>query len=128
MTTPREKWKSAKRKVEEIETLRAKLVAHTDTDYRQAQDRLEEIEEDYGSVVARCDGCYEPIFDGEPYHSDAEGDAYTCSECSPTYKDILDSPESFLDAEGELMTPASAKEFVDRHIATGGFISDSLAH
>ena len=79
-------------------------------------------------MIARCEGCSDPIFEGDPYLGDSEHGIYTCPNCSPTWQDMLDDFASWEDTEtGEAMTEARAHEWADKHLANGGKLTDSMA-
>ena len=103
MTRPtKEDWKRAKAEVEAIQKERDALLAPTKERYDAARDRLEMIEDECPEIIGRCEGCSEPIFDGEPHSG---GDDPLCEECAPTYADMLERPDCFTESDGEVMTP-----------------------
>lgn len=120
----KEDWRRAKAEVVGIEAERAELVAHTDDRYRSAYVRLEEIEDECPEIVAKCEGCSEPIFSDEPY---CGGDTQLCLKCAPTYADLLANPDHFENNEGYPMPVAKAKAICDAHVASGGSLEDSIA-
>lgn len=125
MTTKAE-WKAAKAEVEAIEKEREALLAPTKERYDAARDRLELIEEELPEFVGRCEGCTEPIWEGERYAYDSEGGVFMCEECAPSWGDMLKNPEHFYDAEGEYHTAETARAAVDAYLAAGGSLDDKM--
>lgn len=125
--TTKANWKAAKAEVEAIENERAALLAPTKERYEIAQQRLSDIEDEFGGAhLGDCLLCAEPIFEGEPYHSGADGDP-CCQACSPTWRDMLTGAENFRDTEtDEPLTPEQAKVRVDAHLAAGGSLDDKM--
>ena len=123
-------WIAAKAEVDAIENERAALVAHTEERYRQAQERLEQIEDECGEFLAQCEGCSKPIFEGEKVFDYEDGPSF-CEACAPTYAEMLAEPSGWFsyDDEGEQvpMTPEKAQAICDEHVAAGGAITDSMA-
>jgi hypothetical protein len=122
----KEDWKAAKAEVEAIEKERDALLAPTKERYDTARDRLEEIEEDCGELRGRCEGCSEPIFEGDRYSYDRMGGVILCEDCSPTWRDLLREPESFYDGEDVYYTTETANAAADAHVAAGGSLDDKI--
>lgn len=119
----REEWKSAKAAVDAIDDERKALVAHTNDRWIAAMERLEDAEV-AAERISYCEGCSEPIFEGDRYHSG--GDVDLCENCAPSYQNMLDSPGSFMNSEDEPMTKADAERIVALHVEAGGAASDKL--
>jgi hypothetical protein len=118
-------WKAARAALDIIEAERAGLVAHTQLRYEQTKERLEEVEETHGEPLTFCEGCSDPIFEGEAYHRGSDVDL--CSACSPTYGDLAKSPASFHDSHtGEPVSLKSALRTTSKHIAYGGSLDDKM--
>lgn len=122
----KEEWKVAKAAVEAIEKEREALLLPTKERYDAACDRLEMIEDECPERVGRCEGCDEPIWEGERYAYDSENAIYLCEPCAPSWGDMLANPDHFYDAEGECHTPETAKAAVDVHLAAGGNLTDKM--
>lgn len=125
MTTKAE-WKAAKAEVEAIEKEREALLAPTKARYDAACDRLEIIEESCPDRIGHCEGCNEPIWEGDRYAYDSENAIYLCEECAPSWGDMLANPDHFYDDEGEYRTAETAKAAVDAHLAAGGSLEDKM--
>lgn len=78
-----------------------------------------------GQEVVTCEGCGEPIFDGDKRHHSTDG--VSCEQCAPDYEDLLQNAWAFLNADDEPMTPDEAKRICDEHVAAGGKLTDSMA-
>lgn len=122
----KEEWKAAKAEVEAIEKERDALLAPTMERYGAALDRLEMIEEDCPEVYGRCEGCDEPIWEGDRYAYDSNNSIYLCEPCAPSWGDMLKNPDHFYDAEGEYHSAESAKAACDAHVAAGGSLDDKM--
>lgn len=84
--------------------------------------------EDMSEMIAKCETCMEPIFEGDRYLCDPEAGVYECASCAPTWSDMLASHEDWCSAEtGDPLTAEEAKAWADRHVAAGGSLSDSMA-
>lgn len=130
MAYTREDFIAAKR------TLDAAYKAYVDTpEYKawsEAFDKLEEIKDELGDETHTCEGCGDPIFDGDPMCYSAEDSIATCVDCSPTWQDFKNRPEDFYrwDESAQDMlyhTAESAAPFIEAHLAKGGSLSDSMA-
>ncbi len=122
--TPREKWKAAKADLDAVQAERAALVAHLDDRLDAASEAEDDAHDALPDLVDDCEGCGEPIFDGDPYF----GCEYpTCLGCSPTWQDLTDRPEDFVFPDGEPPTAETVKAAIDAHMASGGSLSDSMA-
>lgn len=119
-------WKEAKAAVEAIEAERAALLEPIRERYDAACERLEMIEDDCPELVGRCEGCMDPIWEGERYAYDNENGVHICEECAPSWGDMLANPEQFHDDECEPFTPERAKAAVDAHLAAGGSLTDKM--
>lgn len=122
-------WIEAKTAVTAIEKERADLVAHTNERLRVAEEHLEDIAEklfDGGELISPCEGCMQPIFEGERHFACNDG-IYLCEACSPTYENLLNDRDFWINEEGEQMTLERAREIYDAHIAAGGKPTDSMA-
>lgn len=122
----KEDWKAAKAEVEAIEKEREALLAPTKERYDAACDRLEMIEDELPELVGRCEGCCEPIWEGDRYASDSENGIVLCEPCAPSWGDMLKNPDHFYDADGEYHTAESAKAACDAHLAAGGSLDDKM--
>lgn len=126
----KEAWKAAKATLQATEAERKELirvaVEGIRERYEAAQEALEEIEESSPERVGICEGCSDPIWEGERYSYDGNNHIYHCEPCSPTYGDMLADPTSFYDSEGEYMTAETAKAAVDAHLAKGGALTDKM--
>lgn len=122
----KEEWKAAKAEVEAIEAERAALLASTDERYNAALDRMEQVEEDCPELVGRCEGCMDPIWEGERYAYDRNNGIHLCEECAPSYADMLAEPQHFYDGDEETMTPEKARAICDAHLAAGGSLDDKM--
>lgn len=122
----KEEWKAAKAEVEAIEKEREALLASTTERYDAACDRLEMIEEACPERVGRCEGCDEPIWEGERYAYGSDDGIYLCEDCAPSWGEMLANPEYFIDADGEPHTAESAKAACDAHLADGGSLDDKM--
>lgn len=122
----REEWKAAKAAVDAIEKERAVLLAPTDERYRAAQDRLEQVEDECGDLLGRCEGCSDPIFEGDRHSHDRMSGIILCEGCSPTWHDLLREPESFYNGEDVYYTAETAKAAADAHVAAGGSLDDKI--
>lgn len=126
MTATKDDWKRATAEVEAIEKEREALLVPTKERYDAARDRLEEIEDQCGDLLGRCEGCSEPIFEGDRHSFDRMSDIMMCEDCSPTWHDLLREPESFYNGEDVYYTPETAKAAADAHIAKGGSLDDKI--
>jgi hypothetical protein len=126
MTYTRDDWKAAKAALDLIEAERERLLVPTKERFETAQEELATIEEQIGGNLGYCEGCSEPIFEGEPYHGGI--DVSLCAVCAPSYADMLAHPESFGGENDEPMTPAEAAALFEAHIANGGSPDDKMAH
>lgn len=123
-------WLAATAKVDEIEAVRAALLAPTRDDYDAAREALAEVEERTGEPVCTCEACAEPVFEGDPWFG---GETPLCGKCAPTYADLLNANElsGFVtlgdDGDYRPMTADEARAIYDLHIAAGGQPSDSMA-
>lgn len=117
-------WKTADAALSTINAEREALLEPTRERHDAALARLAEAEELIGEPVATCEGCAEPIFEGEPMCS---GDTPTCLECSPTYAALLDPDAGFTGADDEPLTIEACRALYDGHIAAGGLPTDSMA-
>lgn len=122
----KEDWKPARAAVEAIEKERAALLKPTNGRYMAARDRLDAIEAALPEIIGRCEGCEEPIFDGERYSYDSINAIHLCEECSPSYADMLADPTSFYNNDEEYLTPEQAKDICDAHVAKGGSLDDKM--
>lgn len=118
-------WKAAKENLDLIEDERRVLLEPTRERFEAAQETLAEIEEVSGYFIGPCDGCANPIFEGDRHHSG--DDAYLCEACAPSYEDMARHPGHFEDPEtGDTMTKARADAIVSAHICAGGTITDKM--
>jgi hypothetical protein len=140
--TDKEAWKAARKALNEIEAERGALTAPlreefaarikelldpTEERYRAAAEHFDQVQGKTGEPLGHCEGCDEPIFEGEPYH--AGDDIFgLCAACAPTYEDVLANPENFKGADDEPMTAEEAKAIFDEHIGGGGAPTDKLVH
>lgn len=122
----KEDWKRAKAEVDAIEKERAALLAPTMERYDAARDRLEIIEDECGELLDRCEGCSEPIFEGDRYSYDRMGGVRMCEDCSPNWHDLLRDPENFYDGNDVYYTAETAKAAADAHVAAGGSLDDKI--
>lgn len=122
----KEAWKAAKAEVEAIEKERAALLAPTKDRYDAACARLEEIEDASGELLGRCEGCSDPIFEGDRHSHDRMSGIILCEDCSPTWHDLLREPESFYNGEDVYYTAETAKAAADAHVAAGGSLDDKI--
>lgn len=125
----REDWKAAKAALDAIEAERDALIDPIKMRFKDridaAETALELIEAHTGEYFSTCEGCLEPIFDGDKSH--AGSDSRMCEECAPAWADMLSSPEHFEDTEtGDPMTPDQAKALCDAHVAAGGSLNDKM--
>lgn len=100
--------------------------------YRDALDLLEAVRESLGVDHEVCEGCEEPIFDGDPKCYDPENCVSTCKECSPTWAEFQGHPEEFLrweEGADDILyhTPETAAPLIEAHLAKGGALTDSMA-
>lgn len=137
----RAEWKAARAALDVIEKRREEMIvdiklafeqerdrrwAKSNARYYKARERLDSIEGDIGEPFTFCEGCAEPIFEGDNYHNGS--DVALCLECSPSYEDMLSSPGNFLNFEtDEPMTAAEAQAIADAHVAAGGSLTDKIA-
>ncbi len=122
--TPREKWKAAKADLDAVWAERDALVAHLD-DRLDAASEAEDLARDaLPDLIGNCEGCSEPIFEGDLYLG---GEYPTCRKCSPTWRDLADRPEDFVFPDGEPPTAETVKAAIAAHMASGGALSDSMA-
>lgn len=119
-------WKAAKAAVEEIEKERDSLLLTTKERYDAALERLEEIQENCGELRGRCEGCAEPIFEGDRHSYDRMSGVILCVDCSPDWHDLLREPENFYDAEDVYYTAETARAAADVHLAAGGSLDDKI--
>ena len=119
-------WLAAKAELDAVEAERRELLEPTALRYHNAQCKLEDIEEDCPERLGSCEGCLDPIWEGDRYAYDSENAIYACEECAPSYEDMLDSPGLFYDADGEYLTPEKARAAVDAHLAAGGSLTDKM--
>jgi formylmethanofuran dehydrogenase subunit E len=77
-----------------------------------------------GFDIEVCEGCGEPIFEGDKTHS--TGDGQLCAGCSPTYAEML-AEHGMFTLNDEPMTAEQAKAICDAHVAAGGSLDDSMA-
>lgn len=98
--------------------------ANTQTRYQNLKMKLDEIEGEIGQPIYWCEGCEEPIWDGDKYHIGA--DVALCENCAPSYGDMLSSPGNFANFDDEPMTAEEAKAIVDAHLAAGGSLTDKM--
>jgi hypothetical protein len=124
MSEAKTKWIAANAAVEAIEAERAALLKPTDDRYNAALEVRDEIEEETGEMIGRCESCMVPIFDGDLYEVDLSGDVMTCVEDSHSLADILAHPDAFVDADENPHTPESAKAFVDARLSEGMTLAD----
>ena len=78
-----------------------------------------------GPLPDACEGCDEPIFEGDPRAGADDG--VLCINCAPTYADILADPGHFRNADDDPMSADEARAVCDQHVAAGGSLEDSLA-
>lgn len=119
-------WQAAKAAVVEIEKERDALLLPTKDRYDAACGHLELVEEDCPERVGRCEGCDEPIWEGDRYAYGSEDGIYLCEECAPSWEDMLENPDHFYDGDGEYLTAETAKAAVDAHLAAGGKLTDKM--
>lgn len=119
----KEEWKAAKAEVEAIQKERGALLEPTNERYDAACERLEQVEESCPELVGHCEGCSEPIWEGDRYQS---GDVYLCEKCAPSYADMLADPASFYNSDDEEMSADQAKAICDAHLAAGGSLDDKM--
>lgn len=119
----KEDWLKAKAEVAAIEREREALLLPTKERYDAACERLELIEDECPEIVGRCEGCMNPIFEGERHSG---GENPLCEECSPTWAQMLADPSYFEDREGEPITAEKAKAMCDAHVAAGGSLEDKM--
>jgi hypothetical protein len=81
------------------------------------------LEEHDKEVIDHCEGCCEPIFEGERCTG---GENNLCEACAPTWRDMLLSPENFSTFHGNPCTYAEAKRICDDHVAAGGSLDDKM--
>lgn len=141
--TTKEAWKDTKSALDALTRRREEMIfdiktafeqerdrrwAKTNTRYRNLQAKLDEIQDVIGEPFGYCEGCSEPLFDGDECHRG--GDVDLCKSCAPSYGDMLASPENWqtFDDDGEdmQMTPAQAKAICDAHLAAGGSLEDKM--
>lgn len=126
----REAWNIATTELEALEKEMDAATAVAILPFKERYDaleaRIEEIEEAGGEFIGRCEGCLEPIWQGERYAYDSENSVHMCQRCAPSYQDMLDRPEDFYNADGETLTPDAAKAAVDAHLASGGSLDDKM--
>lgn len=122
----KEDWKAAKAEVEAIEKEREALLAPTQERYDAACDRLEMIEEDCPERIDRCEGCLNPIWEGDRYCHDNESGVSLCEDCAPSFADMLANPGHFSGSDLEPLTAEQAKEMCDKHVAAGGSLDDKM--
>jgi hypothetical protein len=138
--TDREAWKAARKALNEIEAERGaltaalrqefaakcqELLAPTEDRYRAAQEHFDQVQDKSGEPICFCEGCDEPIFEGEAYHRGADVTGL-CATCAPTYGDMRDHHENFKNADDEPMGAEEAQRLVDEHLAAGGSLDDKL--
>lgn len=133
--TTREEWKAAKRRVEKIEAqrdeatkdLRAQIraiEAQTDAELDAATLALEELEDQLDDRIGSCENCSEPIFEGDRHF----GREYLfCLDCAPTWQEFKDHPDQFTGPGDEPYNADEAAVLIDKHLADGGSLSDSMA-
>lgn len=120
----KEAWKAAKAELDIIEAERDRLIEPIKEKLDAARERLALIEEETGVHIFWCEGCSEPIFLGEPYHSGS--DVCLCAACSPSYGDLTAHPEMFQNPDCEPMTADEAKALANAHVAAGGSLDDKM--
>lgn len=125
MSDAKQRWAAAHAAVAAIEAERAELLKPSDARYRAALDELQEIEDEAGEFIAKCETCGTPIFDDDAYEVDVDGGIYACEAHASTWADLLAHPDSFLDPDDNYHTPESAKALVDAHLAAGGALTDT---
>jgi hypothetical protein len=138
VTYTREDWKQTRRALVSLHQRRENMVAdiklafeqerdrrwaNTQTRYQNLRRKFDEIEGETGEPVGYCEGCDEPIFEGDSYHSGA--DVYLCKECAPSYADLLANPENFSGVD-EPMTANEAALIFSAHINAGGSPEDKM--
>lgn len=119
-------WQAAKAAVVEIEKEREALLATTKDRYDAACDHLELIEEACPERVGRCEGCAEPIWQGDRYAYDSTNAVWLCEPCAPEWGEMLENPDHFVGHDGEYLTAEQAKAMVDAHLAAGGKLTDKM--
>lgn len=108
------------------EAARAKILAPTTERYEQAVEHMERVQDETGEPIGFCEGCSEPLFDGDKHHLGADFD-YFCEPCAPSYGDMLSSCVHFRGGDDDQpMTQDEAKVIVDAHLADGGSLDDKL--
>lgn len=122
----REEWKAAKAEVEAIEAERRALLAPTEARYLAAEARLEDIEGDLPEFIGRCEGCTEPVWEGDLHSYDSENGLVFCEECSPTWRDMQNEPENFYNGDGIYYTAETVKPVIEAHLAKGGSLDDKM--
>jgi hypothetical protein len=139
MTYTREDWKETRRALLALKQRRDDMVldiklafekerdriwAKTQTRYQNLRAKFDEIGGDLGEPVGYCEGCEEPIFEGDAYHTGE--DVCLCVNCAPSYADMVEHPESFRGENDEPMTAAEADAIAEAHIAAGGSAEDKM--
>ena len=99
-------------------------------EYKSLTDAVKKLEDQIEDLLGvddafRCEGCQEPIFDGDKNVTTVDG--ILCVICAPRFSYILNNPEYFLNGNNEPMCAEEAKAFCDQHIAAGGSLSDTTA-
>jgi hypothetical protein len=124
MTESRLEWKDARAALDAIEVEREALLEPTKERFGAAIDRLDLAELATGTHIGFCEGCSQPIFEGDSYHSGE--DVYLCAACSPSYADMVAHPKSFRGENDEPMSQAEADGIAQAHAAAGGSLDDKL--
>jgi hypothetical protein len=124
--SPRDAWKAANAELVAITAERDALLKPSNQRLADAVDKRAAIEAKIGEFLEPCEGCGEPIFEGDVYSTGSDLEKF-CVACSPTWQDMIEAPSLFLDNENEPMTAEQAREEFDAYIAAGGKATDSWA-
>lgn len=125
----RAEWLAARERVWEIERIIEAATAPYRTPLQERLEALHRIEERAGGEVLTCCGCRAPIFPDDPRtHAAEDGGCLFCETCSPTWGDMKAEPGWFMNNEtGEPHTAETAALLIEKHLAAGGNLSDTMA-
>ncbi len=121
----REQYKALKTKADEAWAAAAPqrhALKAAEQPYLEIMEQIDELVD--GAEIQTCEGCGDPIFDGDKTHS--TGDGQLCACCSPTYAEML-AEHGMFTLNDEPMTAERAKAICDAHVAAGGSLYDSMA-
>jgi hypothetical protein len=139
MTYTRDDWKQTRKALLALKQRREDMVLDIKTAFEQERDRrwaktqaryqnlrakFDEIEVEIGEPLGFCEGCDEPIFVGEAYHTGE--DVCLCANCAPSYADMAASPQNFRGANDEPMTKQEAETILQAHVSAGGSPDDKM--